>query len=576
MVHRQLHSFTILTFTALLATLTAGPAVSEISTDDPVMEALVAELDRSASRLVLDQYEKPYFMSYRLTDVHSVSVHASYGALESSGGDNYRGVAVDVRIGDYHRDNTSDDEGFYYDPRDTDAYQYSHTYAPLDNDITALRQTLWLLSDYQYKHALEEYIGKRGRNVQKVVKEDQPDDFSPATPVQRVDAIDTLAVDRNRWQNLVRAISARFKSEPLIYNSDVDFKAIAQTRYLVTSERTRLRTGQHNYSIAMSASVRADDGMPLELERVFKTHHEAALPDSNRLAMVADSLMALLLQMRQAPVMDPYTGPAIIKRGASGVFFHEALGHRLEGHRTRRESEGHTFKDKIGERVIPEFLNVVDDPTIAAQDNEGLYGYYTYDEEGLPSQRTPLVAHGILKGFLMCRTPAKSSPVSNGHGRADVWSQPVSRMGSLFVTSDHPLSYPDLKKQLIEECRKAGKEYGLIFEEMVSGETNTSSFGVQTLKVRPRVVRKVFVKDGHEELVRGVELIGTPLNTLENIKAAGDDPGVFNGVCGAESGWVPVSAIAPSILISEVEVQKMDRNLKRPPILPPPLHDPAK
>ncbi len=562
----------------LLATVVfAFPiARSEEQDDDPILNGLTGELDRSASRLVMKDFEKPYFISYRLTDVKSLSVRGSYGALEATGGDSYRGVAVDVRVGDYKEDNTSDDEGFYYDPHDDDAYEFARAYAPVDNDITAMRQKLWLLTDYHYKRALEDYIGKRGRSIQKVTQEDQPEDFSRIEPVKRLDPVDSLRVDRKRWENLVRAISARFKAQPLIYNSSVDFKAISQARYLVTTEGTRIRTGQHNYSMAISADVRADDGMPLELERVFKSHHYGELPDSNGLVLATDSLIDLLLALRAAPVMEPYTGPAIIKSGASGVFFHEGLGHRLEGHRTRRESEGHTFKDKVGSRIIPDFLSVYDDPTADKVGKTELYGKYDFDEEGVIAQRVSLVEKGILKGFLMSRTPTKTQKVSNGHGRADIWSRPVSRMGSLFVSSAAPVSYAALRKQLVDECRKAGKDYGLIFEEMVSGETNTASAGVQTLKVRPRVVRKLFVKDGHEELVRGVELIGTPLNLLENIKAAGDDAGVFNGVCGAESGWVPVSAIAPSVLIREVEVQKTDRNLKRPPILPPPLHDPAK
>lgn len=575
MVNNPVRRF-ISAVTLLAAMALAYPtAQSQQGAGDPILEGLTAELERSSARLVMKDYERPYYISYRLTDVKSVSVRASYGALESTGGDSYRGVAVDVRVGDYKEDNTSDDDGFYYNPHDDDAFEFSRAYAPVDNDVTAMRQKLWLLTDYQYKRALEEYIGKRGRSIQKVQQEDHPEDFSKVDPVQKLDQIDSLKVDRKRWANLVRAISARFKAQPLIYNSTVDFKAISQARYLVTTEGTRLRTGQHNYSMAISAEARADDGMPLELERVFKSHHFEELPDSGSLALAADSLIGLLMALRAAPVMEPYTGPAIIKSGASGVFFHEGLGHRLEGHRTRRESEGHTFKDKVGSRIIPDFLNVYDDPTATKIGKTELYGQYDCDEEGAPAQRVSLVEKGILKGFLMGRTPIKTQKITNGHGRADIWSQPVSRMGSLFVTSEAPVPYPALRKQLIDECRKKGKEYGLIFEEMVSGETNTSSAGVQTLKVRPRVVRKIFVKDGREELVRGVELIGTPLNLLENIKAGGDDPGVFNGVCGAESGWVPVSAIAPSVLIKEVEVQKMDRNLKRPPILPPPLHDPA-
>ena len=544
--------------------------------NDPILQALSSELSRSVNRLRLDKYEAPYFIAYRLTDIHSVNMRASYGALTTSGGDRYRALAVDVRVGNYVDDNTSDDEGFYYNPRDDDAYSYSQRYAPLDNDTAALRQELWLMTDYRYKSALEAFIGERGRDIQKVEKPDRPDDFSKIQPMERIDPVDSLVVDRKRWENILRAISARFKSQPLIHASDIDFMGASQVRYLLTSESTRLRTNQFNLSVSMSAETRGDDGMPLSLETVWKTHKPQGLPDSVTLARAADSLAGLLLQLRVATVMEPYTGPAIIKHGASGVFFHEALGHRLEGHRTRMESEGHTFKDKMGQKIIPTFLNVYDDPTLTSVAGSELYGYYQIDDEGVPAQRVSLIEHGILKNFLLSRMPTKDIKVSNGHGRADMWSDAVSRMGSTFVVTDSPLTYDQMRSKMLDECRKEGKEYGLIFEDIASGETNTSSAGVQTLRISPRVVKKVYVSDGHEELVRGAELIGTPLAVLESIQAAGDDLGVFNGVCGAESGWVPVSAVAPSVLVGEIEVQRMDRNLKRGPILPPPLHDPEK
>lgn len=561
--------------TLLIVCALAPSPVRPQEDNDPLLQALKSELSRSVKRLRLDDYEAPYFITYRMTDVRSMNLRASYGALTNSGGDRYRALAVDVRVGDYTNDDTSDDEGFYYDPRDSDAYRYSQRYAPIDDDTAALRQELWLLTDYRYKAALETFIGEKGRDVQKVEKPDRPDDFSPAQPTVRLDAVDTLGVDRKRYENMVRVISSRFREQPLIQFSDVDFLAASQIRYLLTSEGTRLRTNQNNYSLSISAETRADDGMPISLEAVYKSHVLWGLPDSATIAHAADSLAELLLQLRVAPMMEPYTGPAIIKRGASGVFFHEALGHRLEGHRTRRESEGHTFKDKIGQRIIPEFLDVFDDPTQGTAAGTELYGNYEFDDEGVPAQRTSLVEKGVLKGFLMCRTPIKEIKVSNGHGRGDMWSEPVSRMGALFVATEAPFTYDQLRTKLLEECKADGKEYGLIFEDIAAGETNTSSYGVQTLRVRPRVVKKVYVADGREELVRGSEMIGTPLAVLESIQAAGDDPGVFNGVCGAESGWVPVSAIAPSVLVGKIEVQRMDRNLKRGPILPPPLHDPG-
>ena len=560
---------TALLIAAVLARVT--PAAASAS-NDPLMQAMESELSRSMQRLKLDDFDAPYFISYRLTEIQAVSMEASYGALVSSGGENYRGLVVDVRVGDYAQDNSTDDDSFYFNPRDTDAYRFSRSYAPIDNDTAALRHELWLITDYQYKSALEEYIAERGGQIQKIEKQDAPEDFSMVAPVTISEPIDSLSFDVKRWKNVLRAISARFKREELIYDSDIELRAIAQTRYLLTSEGTRLRTNDHNYSLSMSAHVRADDGMPIDLSYVVKTHDLASLPDSLSMAQSADSLSELLLSLREAPVMDPYTGPAIVLRGASGVFFHEALGHRLEGHRTRRESEGHTFKDKLGSRIIPEFLSVYDDPTRQYAAGVDLYGSYEFDDEGVPSQKAQLVSNGVLESFLMCRTPIHGIASSNGHGRGDIWHQPVSRMGSLFVESSSPITFNDLKSQLLDQCRRQGKEYGLVFEDIEAGETNTSSYGVQTLRVRPRVVKKVYVSDGREELVRGVELIGTPLAVLESIVAASDDLGVFNGVCGAESGWVPVSAVAPSVLISEVEVQRLDRNLKRGPILPPPLH----
>lgn len=543
--------------------------------NDPLLQALQSEMSRSVSRLKLDDFEAPYFISYRLTDVRSTNFRASYGAITNSGGDRYRALSVDVRVGDYVDDNTSDDDGFYFDPRDSDSYTYSRRYAPIDNDTAAIRQELWLLTDYRYKTALETFVGERGRRIQKVDKPDRPDDFSPAPRVDRLEEPDTLILNKKRWEGLVRTISSRFKAYPLIHASDVDFMATAQVRYLLTSEGTRLRTNIHNYSLAISVETRAEDGMPISLETVWKSHESSGMPDSVSIARAADSLSELLLKLREAEIMEPYTGPAIIRSGASGVFFHEALGHRLEGHRTRRESEGHTFKHKMNQRIIPEFLDVYDDPTQKVAAGTELYGHYEYDDEGVASQHTPLVTKGVLNSFLMCRTPIKDIKTSNGHGRCDMWSEPVSRMGSLFVTTSAPITYEALRARLLEECKQDGKEYGLVFEDIAAGETNTSSYGVQTLRVRPRVVKKVYVADGREELVRGVELIGTPLAVLESIQAASDDPGVFNGVCGAESGWVPVSAIAPSVLVGEIEVQRMDRNLKRGPILPPPLHDPG-
>ncbi len=552
----------------------AGTAFADTgSKPGPVMTAMSAELNRSMHRLVMDGYELPYYLCYRISDVQTFEVAASYGAVEQVNDSRYRSLLVGVRVGNYVLDNTSSDEGFYYNPRDNDSYVYSRLTVPVEDDIDAIRQKLWLATDYRYKQALDQYLSKKGREVHKIEEPDRPNDFSREEPVVYIEQTGNLELDRQVWIDLVRALSEKFKAYQLIELSRVEFKAVCTNRYLVNSEGSRLQTTASDFTLSISARTRAEDGMSLSLGLTKKAHTLSRLPDREALLAGADSLAVTLLALREAPVMEPYSGPAIVEAPAAGVFFHEALGHRLEGHRTKREGEGHTFKDKLGEKVIPDFLSVYDDPSLTEWDGTELYGHYRFDDQAVPAQRTELVKNGVLEGFLMSRAPIKKIAHSNGHGRSDVWREPVSRMGNLIVETNKPWSYKKLKKKLIKECKRQKKPYGLLFSAMAAGETNTSSLGIQALRARPTLVKKVYVKDGREELVRGVELIGTPLNMLENIVAAGDDPAVFNGVCGAESGWVPVSSVSPSILISEIEVQRSDKNMRKGQLLPPPLFD---
>jgi len=557
----------------LLGTLMLPARSVTAAEESPVLQAMTEEMERSMSMLHMEDYDPAYFIHYRVVDAQTFRVSASYGAVENVGDDRYRSLLVDVRVGDYKRDNTPDDDGFYFDPRNSEGYLYSRMNVPIEDDLDALRQKLWLSTDYNYKRALDEYLGKKGRQVHRIEEPDRPDDFSREEPLVFIEQTAGLDLDRQTWIALVRELSAQLKSYELIYLSEVEFSAVRNNRFMINSEGTRLQTTEANYSLSVSARTRADDGMPLYLANSWKAHTLSQLPSADVFRSSVDSLAATLLALREAPVMEPYSGPAIIEAPAAGVFFHEALGHRLEGHRTKREGEGHTFKDKLGETVLPEFLSVYDDPTLDEFDGVELYGYYRYDDEGCAARRVDLVQDGVLTGFLMSRVPIKNVTGSNGHGRSDVWRMPVSRMGNLIVETSRPRSDKDLKKQLIKECKKAGKPFGLIFSAMSAGETNTSSVGIQALRARPTLVKKVYVKDGREELVRGVELIGTPLNMLENIIAAGETQVAWNGVCGAESGWIPVSTISPSILINEVEVQKSDKDLRKGQILPPPLFD---
>ncbi|HNH47717.1 MAG TPA: metallopeptidase TldD-related protein, partial [Myxococcota bacterium] len=281
---------------------------------------------------------------------------------------------------------------------------------------------------------------------------------------------------------------------------------------------------------------------------------------------VAQRVTALL----SAPLVEPYDGPAILRGRAAGVFFHEIFGHRIEGHRQKDEDEGQTFTSRVGQSILPGFLSVYDDPTLARVGSVDLNGTYRYDDEGVPAQRVPLVEHGVLRNFLMGRAPVANFPTSNGHARRQPGFAPVPRQGNLLIQAETSVPYSKLREMLIEEIRKQKKPFGLIFDDISGGFTFTGRSTPNAFSVQPVTVWKVFADGRPDQLVRGVDLIGTPLTTFSRILAAGDDPEVFNGMCGAESGWVPVSAIAPSLLIQQVEVQRQDKMSDRPPLLPPP------
>jgi len=252
------------------------------------------------------------------------------------------------------------------------------------------------------------------------------------------------------------------------------------------------------------------------------------------------------------------------------VIFHEAIGHRLEGDRQEDEKEGRTFKGQVGKKIIPEFLSVFDDPTLARFGGQTLNGHYAHDDEGVPGQRVVLVDRGVLRSFLLSRKPIEGFAHSNGHGRGAAGSAPMSRQGNLIIEAHAAVPAARLKQQLIALARQQGKPYGLLLKDISGGSTNTSNYGYQVFKGKPRMVYRVWVDDGREELVRGVEMVGTPLSSVNRIVAAGEARGVFNGFCGAESGYIPVSTIAPAVLINEIELQRSERSKERPPLLPSP------
>jgi TldD protein len=554
---------------ALLAlALAAAPAAAESwgsrpTPADQVFGAMEAEMARSLQRLRQDAFGPPYFLAYRLADARHYEVGATLGAPLADDLEEYRTAYAEARFGDGHLDNTDL------------SYQGVNGPAPLDPRV--LRQTFWTLTDQAYKGAVSGFLEKKAKRSTELTT-DALDDFSPEAPQRRTERVPAPALDRAGLRGLAVRLSRAFADYPDVYESNVGLGAWWARRFLVTSEGTRLltRAEEMPHELRISAATRADDGMRLEDSLYLSLRSFSDLPPEAELARRIRALAEELTAMRAAPVQEAEAAPAILDPEMSGVLFHEALGHKLEGQRQRDPHESQVFRDLVAKTILPEFLSVYDDPTLKSFKGSPLHGSYDFDSEGSPARRVTLVEKGVLRNFLMSRWPVKGFPSTNGHGRADWRSHATGRMANLIVSADGAVTLDELQKKLLELARKQGKPHGFLLIGSTGGENPTNRESAQTLEVRPRLIYRVDAKTGARTLVRGVKLVGTPLVVLNRVVAAADDAALANGFhCGAESGWVPVSQIAPSLLVSEVELQRLPEDRARPPILPSPLHDPT-
>lgn len=539
--------------------------------DSLLIKVLTEEMDYSMEKLALPDGTKSYFIAYTITDRQRVSISADLGALTDDDESRSRVLDVDIRIGDYKLDNTHKIRGGFmgFDPSDFLFRQ--GTPISVEDDPLAIRQAVWLATDRRFKSAAKKYQRVLTNLKTMVEEEDKSDDFSREKPNVFSEPEAKLKLDRQAWAKRLRNVSKLARRHPLIYSSTISLNATAKNVFFVNSEGSRIQRGQKYLTIYASAGTKAEDGMELSQYRTFSAASEEGLPGEKELEAAFQKVIDQVLALREAPLVEPYTGPAILMNRASAVFFHEIFGHRIEGHRQKDVEEGQTFTKKIGEEVLPDFISVHDDPTMARWADTDLRGYYKYDDEGVAAQDVTLVENGVLKTFLMSRSPVQDFTKSNGHGRRAPGHKIVSRMGNTIVYSTKTTSFEELRKMLIDECKEQDKPYGLLFEDITGGFTGTARYGPQTFKVLPVVVYKVYPDGRPDELVRGVDIVGTPLTSFSMIIYTGDDPDVFNGTCGAESGSVPVGGVSPSILVSQIEVEKRRREQDKPPILSPPI-----
>jgi TldD protein len=551
----------------LAAALPAAAGAQQAAT--PVLlDAMTTELHRAFTSLgksaAADDTKQlpPYFLSYSVSDADVVSIRAQYGAVVDSSANRVRVADVQVRLGDAKLDNT---HGAHR------GSAVNSLQLPLTDDRQALARTLWLATNTGYGNALDNYLRVKTEAQVRAKEEDSSPDFSQESPQTSIGKpAPPVTVDRAAWGKRVEALSKIFREYPDVYRNLVMLSVQNETDYFASSEGSRVVTPHLQARLVVFAMTRAEDGMDLFRAQTFEAPTDDGLPKQAELEAAIRELGKSLEALRKAPVTEPFDGPAILSGRAAAVFFHEVLGHRLEGQRQRGDEEGQTFTKELNKAVLPSFLSVSDDPTVTTFGNTWLSGSYTYDDEGQKARRVDLIQDGVLKTFLMSRLPIASFAESNGHGRAQTGRMPTGRQGNLIVTSTKTVTETELRKQLIEEAKKQGKPFGLYFEDISSGFAVTTRSSPQAFQVIPLVVWRVYVDGRPDELVRGVSIVGTPLAAMKRILATSDKSEVFNGECGAESGTVPVSAVAPAMLVSEMETQKQAQGTARPPILPIP------
>lgn len=552
------------------AALLLWPGLCAAADEHALLGLMEDELKLSMQKLVGSEDVKPYFLQYWVTDEDQMRVSATLGSLTQDLANHSRVLDVDVRCGDYALDSTRQIRGGG-SAGGLDAGARGAANLPLNGDPLATRQTIWLTTDNRFKAAVKRLAQVKANLKVKVEEEDPSDDFSREQPCVHIAPWIRQSVDRAQVAQRVKRLSERFRREPLIYSSSVTFAGGTTNRLAVNSEGSKLQFGRGAWRIGISASTIADDGMELRQFKAFDAAAPEHLPDDADVQQAVDQVIAELLALRSAPVVDPYIGPAILMNRASGVFFHEIFGHRIEGHRQKDVEEGQTFAKKIGHEVLPAFMSVVDDPTQRQFNGRDLNGFYEFDDECVPGQPARIVENGVLKTFLLSRSPTRGFTRSNGHGRRQPGAQVVARQGNLIIESSKQVPFAQLRAMLIEECRKQGKEFGLLFDDISGGFTTTGRYSPQAFKVEPILVYRVYTDGRPDELVRGVDIVGTPLTCFSKILCAADDADIFNGYCGAESGSVPVSAISPSILVEQIEVEKKQKAQDRPPILTSPI-----
>ena len=543
-----------------------------LQAEDALLKILKDELNYQFTEMQKSQPDL-YYMNFHVTDQRLFSVTASFGALNQNTRTHVRNFVPALRIGDKNFDNQ-------IDPRQTaippgQARSVVLAPLPLENDPLAIRQAIWNETFVRYKRAIDDLQRVTDESRLRLERSDTTPSFSEVPIEVHFEPILTgpkVEFDTEAWTEIMKNVSAVFSrhEEFLTGTAGVNFR-IRRT-YFINTEGTSVVQNMTYARVSISAMLRAEDGMELPLHDAFFAFLPGDLPSEAEMIAAAEDLARRLLVMRTAPLVTPFTGPALLSGAASGVFFHEIFGHRIEGQKMKSDRDGQTFKRMVGEYVLPPALSVFDDPTMRQYRGSDLNGFYVFDDQGVRGERVTVVENGILRNFLMSRTPIDGFLRSTGHGRAEMGFDPDSRQSNLIIETSDPRSDEELRRLLIQEARAQGREFGYFFRRVSGGFTQTGAGSINAFNVTPLEVYRIYVDGRPDVMVRGVDLIGTPLSMFSRITYAGrpETAEIFIGNCGAGSGWVPVTAISPTILVRQVEVQSKARTTDREPILPRP------
>ncbi len=559
--------------------------------DDVILRAMRAELERSRS-LKLAGLDPPYYIEYSIEDADTLSITATLGAIVTVNHSPVRVQQVKVRVGDYNLDNANHVYSSYYS-----GSRYDSDQLPVENNYDAIRETLWLATDRAYKTA-EEAIGRKRSALKNMNVTGQLPDFSKAAPVKAILPSPRTPVDEAVWKARAVKLSHILAGYPQILASGIEFESVQSTNYFANSEGTVVRMPDSLALVRVRASGQASDGMNMRDAEVFQSEHLSGLPSETDLVRGVTAVAEETTALIRAPMGDSYSGPVFLEPRAAAQLFGQVLGDGLKLTRKPVSDPGRPaphaaseLENKVGSRILPEWMDVVDDPLQSEWHGKALFGHYEYDSEGVAARPLALIEKGVLKTFLLTRTPVLTGfEASNGHARLPGPHLAYAPgFGNLFVRATKSSPAAELKKRLIDMCKQQNKPYGMLIrkldypssaspDELRRMTTAMAQSGGGTRPVvQPLLVYRVY-PDGREELVRGLRFRGVSTRSFRDILAASDEVEVFNlldsswpfALMGAGGFVSNASVIAPGLLLEELELERTQEDLPKLPIVPPP------